>query len=217
MAPKHKSVTVTLTEDQFELARRRLFIEGLGWTTVLRALVNAYVMGDVSVTKSGKYYMAPPSNYRPVVHVSKAEDVVEIEPEWGVASDRPQIGTTSVGQVTHLPDKWGTKELAAYMREVTGRKISPTYLRRMMALIEIPKGSNNRWSFDGPDDPKVATVRKAIDEGIYQAIIHEGIRVASQYEDKRRKKAEEIKEAIHDTKMEERARRIKMIKSIEES
>lgn len=217
MSEKKKQVTVNLTQDQFDLARRRLFIEGLSWGVVLRALLNAYVMGDVSVTKSGKYYMAAPSNYKPVVHVTQAEDVVEIEPAWGVTSDRPQVGENRVGTVTKLPPKWGTRELAAYLRDHTGRKITPMYLRKMLALIEIPKGENGRWSFEGENDPQVKTIIKAITEGVYEAIIYEGLQEAKQYQAKRVEKAEEIKDAIRNTKMEEQARRLRRLKAIEES
>lgn len=195
---KPHTVSFRVTKDQYNLARRRLFVEDLNWQTVMRALLNAYIMGDVSVTSEGRYHIAPPSGYVPVVEVTKEEDVVEIEPDWGTTSERPQVGANHSRQHPRNHPVWGTRELAAYLRRETGRRVTVQVLRKLLTLLEVPKADNGFWQFDGEDDKHVSTIIEAITDGTYATLVKEGVVNAQKHVEKKEDRAldsEELEEA----------------------
>lgn len=210
-------VTARLTDDQYELLRRRLFVEDLSIQTMLSALVNAYIMGDVSVTAQGRYMLSPPSGYTPVVEVEKSEDVVEIEPDWGVEDGRPQVGATSHRQKPRTKPEWGTRELAYYLRKSTGRRVSIPNLRKLLNATEIEKADNGRWTFEGPDDPNVGTVKQAVEEGVYDALVREGVHEARKVQEQKQVEEDELEFAIEETETNRRIQHLKRLRKVEES
>lgn len=169
-----KTVSVSLTDDQYELARRRAFVEDLGWRTIFNALVNAYIAGDITVTAQGRYTVHPPKSATPIVHVRRDADVVEIEPDWNVNDPRPQVGDDP-RQQARPHSGWGTRALTQHIAQETGRKISKQYLRRLLSVLGIEKAENGRWYFEGPQDSNVSLVLRAIEEGVYDQMIAEGV------------------------------------------
>lgn len=170
---KQYKVGAGLSEDQYNLVRRRLFIEDLSWQTVIRALLNAYITGDVSVTAQGRYHLSPPSHHIPVMQIEGSD--VEIEPEWTV-KDRPQVGHKSREQKPREKPMWGTRELAAHLRELTGRKVSTNMLRKLLKVIDVPKHNNGGvWKFPGNEDNEhIPRIVEAFEEGVYDSLIYEG-------------------------------------------
>lgn len=169
-----KNINVSLTDDQYELARRRAFVEDLGWKPIFNALINAYIAGDITVTQQGRYTVHPPKSATPVVHVRRDADVIELEPDWNINDPRPQVGEDP-RQQARPHSGWGTRALTQHIAQETGRKISPHYLRRLLSVLGIEKADNGRWYFEGPTDERVSLVLTAIEEGVYDQMIAEGI------------------------------------------
>lgn len=172
-----RTIGVSISDEQYELARRRAFVEDLKWKHIWNALINAYIAGDITVTQQGRYSIHPPKAAIPVVHVRHDADLIELEPDWSINDPRPQVGADS----THQQSKhkgaggWGTTHLHQYIKQETGRKIPKQYLRRLLKALEIPKSDNGRWYFKGPTDPKVETVISAIETGVYDEITRLGL------------------------------------------
>lgn len=169
-----KTITAHVTDNQYELARRRAFVEDLSWKTIFNALINAYIAGDITVTQQGRYSVAIPESSTPVVHIRRDADTIELEPDWNVNDPRPQVGTTS-SQQARPHNGWGTSALNEYIKQETGRKIPKQYLRRLLRTLGIEKAENGRWYFEGPNDPQVATILSAIESGVYDEMIRQGI------------------------------------------
>lgn len=208
------SIGATLTEDQYSMVRRKLFVEGLSWQKVISALINAYIMGDISVTTSGRYKLSPPSGYIPVIRIPDGVDEVEIEPDWGVNNPRPQMGSTS----DHAWDEeiWKTRELVQYVREITGRRISIILLRELLNHLDIPK-ANTQWKFTGPEDKYVTQVIEAIEEGLYDELSKLGTGRAEQHRLRNKRKLDEPKEAKELTDKEKRIQHLRKLRQIEET
>lgn len=168
------TVSITISDQQYELARRRAFVEDLRWRHIWNALINAYIAGDITVTQQGRYSVHPPTSATPVVHVRKDADLVELEPDWSINDPRPQVGDKSTQQ-TRPHHGWGTSALLQHLKETTGRKIPKQYLRRLLNLLEIPKADNGRWYFDGINDPLVSVVIEAVVGGVYDEMIRVGL------------------------------------------
>lgn len=202
---KHR-VSVHMTKDQFNLARRRLFVEDLSWQTVLNSLINAYIMGDISITSQGRYHISPPKSSIPVIQIEGIKDTVEIEPDWGKARHRPQAGDSK--QTPRSKPKWGSKELAQHLRSVTGRRVSIQNLRKLLRTLEIEKKGNSRWVFDPDEDSEtIAVIQEAIEDGVYDRLVREGTEEAQkkQQEDKAEQEAK-----VQDAK----ARRLQHLKRL---
>lgn len=217
MSSKGHRVHAKLTKDQFSLLRRRAFVEDLTVQAILSALVNAYIAGDVSVTAQGRYMLSPPSDYEPIIEVEKAADVIEIEPNWGVKDGRPQVGATSHRQKPRNKPEWGTRELARHLRKSTGRRVTIPSLRDLLNTLDIPKGDNGRWSFEGPDSETVNEVKTAIEEGVYDSLVLEGIREARKIAEENEARETEIQEAVEDYPEQRRIQHLKRLRQIEES
>lgn len=213
MNNKTKLISCRLTEDQFGLARRKLFVESLSWQRVISALVNAYIMGDISVTPSGRYVLAPPTGYIPVVKVSEDEDAVEIEPDWGVNNPRPQMGATYEPK---QGEYWGTKELAEYLRVETSRRLSVNSVRKLLRHLNIPK-ENNRWVFIGPEDIYIDQIKEAIQNGTYDDLIRESTKEANKMAMWRKHGVDEIREAKELSEKERRTQHLRRLRNIEDS
>lgn len=206
-----KRVAVTLTLDQYNLARRRLFVESMSWEKVLRALVNAYITGDVSVSKQGRYSLAPPSNLVPQVKVPIDGDLVDIDVDWQTPSERPQVGVTEPRQQSRSRDYWGTREVSAFLRETTGRNVKPQGLRLLLRTLNVPKGAHKQWRFDGPNDKKLLLIIDAVKDGTYDSLIREGL---SELETKRRRKQAEARDLKQSEEMTAEQRRIAHLKKL---
>lgn len=215
MSEKPK-ITARLTDDQYRLARHRLFVEDLTWQELISTLVNAYICGDISVTKQGRYHVAPPSGDEPVVLVPSGADVVEIEPDWGVDHPRPQVGAERPRQQPRGVRAWGTTALANHLREVTGRRISKNVLRKLLKLLDIPKQDNGRWEFPGPDSEYVKKLEVAMNDGTYDTLIREGTKEANQLQRQKKKEEAEIEWAFEQDAKQRRLERLKQLRSIEE-
>lgn len=166
-----KSISVTLSDDQYELARRRAFVEDLTWSRIFRGLINAYIAGDITVTQQGRYSVNPPKAPIPVVHVRRDANITEIEPDWKTNDKRPQVGVDDPKHQTKRGSGWGTAALQQHLGEETGRKISRQYLRNLLKLLKIEKADNGRWDFAGPMDPQVKRVIEAVENGTYDEMV----------------------------------------------
>lgn len=169
-----KTIAAQVTDDQYELARRRAFVEDLPWKTIFNALINAYIAGDITVTRQGRYSVALPQSSVPVARVRRDADDIEIEPDWNLKDPRPQVGTKA-NQQDKPSSGWGTGALNEHIKKETGRKIPRQYLRQLLRTLGIEKADNGRWYFEGPTDPQVETVISAIESGVYDALIREGL------------------------------------------
>lgn len=208
-----RKVSFRLTEDQYNLARRRLFGDDLNWQTMLTALVNAYITGYVSVTKAGRFVLSPPTSKVPVIEVDTGEDLVEVEPDWRVSGERPQVGSPQ--QRPRKLRQWGTSDLAIYLREQTGRRISIQHLRKLLSTMNLPKGDNGRWSFSGPEDETIQRIIKAIEEGVYDALIREGVQQARQRSKEITKNLESYWQSVESTEMQRRLNHLKRLRELE--
>lgn len=215
MSTERHRVSARVTEDQFELLRRRTFVEDLTIQTVLSALVNAYISGDVSVTQQGRYMLSPPSDYDPVIEVERAEDVVEIEPDWGVEDGRPQVGATNHRQKPRGKPDMGTRELARYLRKETGRRVSLPSLRKLLNALDVPKDDNGRWTFEGTDSQTVSQVKEAIESGVYDSLVQEGVEAARKVAEANEAREEEIQEAVESYPKNRRIEHLKRLRRIE--
>ncbi len=207
-----KLIQVRISTDQYSLARRRMWVENITWTKLISALLNAFITGDITVTKEGRYHMSAPLSSVPVLSVPKGGEEVELEPDWNIRGQiRPQVGAHEPKQKPRNLKNWGTREVAIYLREDTGRRISIPVLRELLSVLDIPKGSNSRWSFRGPDDPAIQSIKEAIEEGIYDELLYEGLKKAVELREKKRAEEKELEESKEVTK---KARKIKHLKSL---
>ena len=216
---KKKPVTVQLTPTQRSLARRRIFAEDLSWQKVLNALMNAYITGDITVTKNGRYQMAPPQGSIPVIHVPKGGELVEIDVDWGTHDSRPQVGANHKApkgnRSTLAPTQWGTRELATYLQKETGRLIRSASLRNLLRTIEIPKADGNRWLFEGEKDPFLPEILEAFQDGTYDLLIRQGVYKAEVAKARRKNNEDEFNEATIKTESERKIAHLKRLRSIE--
>lgn len=215
---KRKAVTVHLTPTQFSLARRRIFHEHLTWQMVMNALMNAYITGDITVTKQGRYHMAPPQGAVPVIHVPKDGEVVEIDVDWGTKDSRPQVGASNKAQHPKRPrsDSWGTRELVGYLREETGRNVRLASLQLLLRTLEIPKHGGHHWKFTGEDDPLVVEILETFHDGTYDRLIRQGLDKAEVARERRKSKEAEIKNAVTTTEQQRKILHLKRLRSTEE-
>lgn len=208
-------ITAALTAEQYQLARRRLFTERQSWQKVLNALINAYITGDITVTDAGRYHLKPPQAQPIVVHIPKGADLIEVDIDWGTPNKRPQVGAGNSSQQPKVHKAWGTKALAQYLREQTGRKITLQSLRYMLRVMEIEKKHNNRWEFQGPDDPVVAEVLDAIITGLYDDLVRMGTDAASAIRIHKENQEKTAKQALLANQAERRMLHLKRLRSIE--
>ena len=215
MDKKYHTVPVKLSTDQYNLARRRMFAEDMSWQEVLVPLLNAYIMGDVTVTRQGRYYLHPPRDGIPIIEIPKKEDKVELEPDWNIGENRPQVSADKPQQKPRNLKDWGTRQVAVYLREETGRKISIPVLRQLLSLYEIPKGNNSRWSFTGGDDPHVQTLKQAIEDGTYDTLLREGTQRAVEARKRKQQELDELAEAEEITNERRRQKHLERIRKIQ--
>lgn len=207
-----KTIQVKITSDQYSLARRRMWAENLTWRQLINALLNAFIMGDITVTKQGRYHLAPPTSAVPVIEVPKYNETVELEPDWNLKGEnRPQVGADEPKQKPRHLKSWGTREMALYLRQETGRRISIPVLRKLLSVLGVPKGDNSRWNFTGPLDPNIPTIKEAIEDGTYDTLLSEGIRLAEDFHARKQRELEEMRKAKITN---EKARKIKHLKSL---
>lgn len=186
--------------------------------SVLSALVNAYIMGDITVTKQGRYHMSPPSGHSPVIEVEQADDmVIEIEPDWGIGSDRPQVGADNHRQKPRTKHKWGTRELAQYLRKTTERRVSVQNLRRLLSSMEVEKEDNGRWSFNGPEDRTVIQIVEAVQAGVYDSLVQEGVEAARKQQESMDEATVEHFQSARQEEIARRAQHLRRLRSIQES
>lgn len=209
-----KMVPVKLTEDQWKLAKRRLFVEHQTWQVVLSALVNAYICGDITVTRDGRYSMNPPEGASPVVEVPKGADYVEIEPDWQVPQGKPQKGYENREYDSPAPG-WGTRQLQQHLRKHTGRGLKLPALRELLRYLEIEK-EGHRYLFDGPTDERVDMIETAIHTGVYDALVRKGLKQADKYREQKIEEQEEIEKSAGVYKESKRLKRLKQMRSIED-
>lgn len=211
---KTHTITFKITEDQYKFARRKLFVEDLTWQIVMPALLNAYIMGDVSITQQGRYHVAPPTDHIPVVGIEGSD--VEVEPDWhrksGKAQGRPQVGAKSPSQKPKRQRVWGTKSLAQYLRQETGRRISYPILRQLLLALEIPKADNKQWKFPGEENNEyVPIIVEAIENGTYDILLTDSLERAK--ESQKRRQAI-MQEQEHANEVYEKAKRAKKRKQM---
>ena len=212
---KRINVSVKLTEDQYNLARRKLFVEHITWQAMLSAVINAYIVGDLSVLENGRYHLAPPSSYKPVVRIEGSD--VDIEPDWAV-NERPQVGYRNHAQAPKRAKVWGTRELAHHLREVTGRRVSLQTLRKLLDSLDIPKTETGRWKFPKEaDDPHIPKIIEAIQMGEYDRLLYGGVAQARQTEDAKIKKIREKTEANKRHAQQKRLEHLKRLRQSEDS
>lgn len=215
MADRRVNVNVMLTMDQYNLARRKLFVEHMSWQRVFSALINAYIVGDVSVLENGRYHLAPPSGYKPVVKIEGSD--VDIEPDWGV-NERPQVGYRNPNQAPKRAKVWGTRELAHHLRSVTGRRISIPLLRKLLQALDVPKTDTGRWKFPKEeDDPHIPKIIEAIEEGVYDELLHGQVAQARLVESDRIKRTRERSQAEKHHAKQRRLEHLKRLRQSESS
>lgn len=172
-------------------------------------------MGDVTVTRQGRYYLSPPRDGIPIIEIPKGKDTVELEPDWNIRASRPQVSADNPKQKPRRSKSWGTREVAIHLREETGRRISIPVLRKLLPILEIPKGDNSRWNFTGGDDPNVSVIKKAIEDGTYDTLLYEGTLKARQSRERNQRELEELEKAKETTKAARKKKTLKTIHEIE--
>lgn len=99
---------------------------------------------------------------------TKAEDV-ELEELDDEATEAPAKGAKAAD------DTWGVRDLIALIKEKTGKDYTPREIRTLLRKMarednaridrEIIAGNKARYSWDGPNDPEVKTILKAVKGG----------------------------------------------------
>lgn len=213
--PRPHRVATQLTDQQYNLARRRLFAEKQTWQKVLNALVNAYITGDITVTEAGRYHLSTPKGKPVVIQVPKGADLIEVDVDWGTKDRRPQVGADSPSQKPKVLSAWGTKDLLFHLRSVTGRRITMQSLRYLLRIMEIEKDGNNRWEFKGPEDERVTEVEEAIYSGLYDELVRMGTEAAAAIRITKEKQEKALKNAVSAHEAERKALHLKRLNQIE--
>jgi len=148
-----------------ELFRRKVAARNLTQQTVLVALVNAYLLGEVEVLPNGRY--------RVVGHpVRSVEDEISVS---APTLDNPGRRVTIRQPSATGGKRLGTAWLADHLATVRGKPITPATVRRLLRHLEeegrVEPRTGRYWSFDGVDDPAVITARVAMDDGTLDAIV----------------------------------------------
>lgn len=170
MSDERRTVTLKVTDRQFQSMKRKMAIEGLTWQKVLNAAVNAYLLGDMEVMASGKYRTRTPRNTMPQLYDETDAEVIDINDlrSRGKGGRTDTVHTTGRGMQRKKGRRltgWGVPELAVWLRETTGRRVQLQKLRKLLRKMEVPKEENGRWRFEGEDDEWVGKVREAVENG----------------------------------------------------
>lgn len=213
--PRPHRVSTQITSQQYNLARRRMYAEGQNWQKVLNALINAYIIGDVTVTDGGRYQVSPPKHLPVSVQVPKNADLIEVDVDWGTRDRRPQVGANAPSQQQKPRKSWGTKELLNHLRKETGRHVTIQSLRYMLRILEIEKQENNRWIFSGPEDERVAEIEEAIYSGLYDELIRMGTERAEAIRITKQKQKKALKQAASAYEAERKLLHLKRLNQLE--
>jgi hypothetical protein len=193
-----------------------MWVEDISWPKLISALLNAFIMGDVSVTNDGRYHLSAPVSSVPVIQVPKGDQTIELEPDWNIrGKTRPQVGADEPKQKPRIAKSWGTREVALYLRQETGRRISLPILRQLLSILEIPKGENTRWNFRGATDPAIQTIKDAIENGTYDTLLREGTSKARAASERNKQKLEALESARTKTKNARKSKHLKQLRKIE--
>ena len=165
MSDDRTVVTVRLNATQHELLRRRSISDGVTFQQVLAAGVNAYVLGDLRVTPTGRYHVAGPEQ-----PLSREDEVTVRAP----TPDQPER-TVTLRQPPAEPGRKGTTWLRDHLHRRTGKHISTRLLRRLLAHMEeegtVEPRDGRYWKFTGADDPTVVAVAIAYDDGTLDDLV----------------------------------------------
>lgn len=157
-----------LSPKVYRFLNQRRHADRLSIQQILAAGIAAYIVGDLEVTHEG--YRVRPARAKGspsaiIEHADGTEETFTLEDAQLAreivheATARPQeigLNRRNDGEV------WGTRELAAYLREETGRYIGMDGLRGFLRR-RFPKPEGQReWRWSGPDDPQVAEIAEGI-------------------------------------------------------
>lgn len=211
-----KMIQVYISSDQYALARRRMWVENLSWPKLITALLNAFITGDITVTRQGRYHLSPPLSSVPVISVPRGGEEIELEPDWNIRGQtRPQVGTEEPKQKPRHAKSWGTREVALYLQQETGRRISLPAMRKLLSVLDVPKGDNSRWNFGGPDDLTVQILKESIEDGTYDAVLYEETSKARAASERNKQKLAALKEAEDMTVKARKLKHLKELRNIE--
>lgn len=153
MTKRPHTATVRLTENQHRLAKERFAREpGMTFQKLLTAAVNAYVHGDFRVLPNGTYTIESPGAIS-FEDDGEAEDLLGLDAHEGRPSGRQ---TTEV---------WGTRQLAEFAEQTTGRRVSLQLLRALLRE-RFPQGSDGpgtRYRWVAHSDEAMAVVNAIAD------------------------------------------------------
>jgi hypothetical protein len=109
----------------------------------------------------------------------KAPVVTEVEDDEEVELEEVEDADEAPTQGKAEDDVWGVRALIAYLKEKTGTEYKPREVRTLLRKMaredgtidrEIIAGNKSRYSWpDGPADPEIKAVLKAVKGGAIEA------------------------------------------------
>lgn len=198
---ERKSVMLRITEDQYRILKRKAFVEDLSFQVIFNALTNAYITGDLTVKRDGRYAINQPlQNVEPVVQYrDKDQELVEVRPDWQTKTaankkPQPQVPPSRKAHRKNKSENWGTKEARAYLRGETGRKVDQQVFYQLLHALEIPK-AGARYKFTGPDDPHILKLKEGIESGLYDELKTNSLKTAVAHTEAKKKQKEDFIDA----------------------
>lgn len=170
-----------LNRVQHELLRRRCLSEKVTIQSVISASVNAYILGHLRVTPTGRYHVSAPG-----APLSSDDEVLVRAP---TADDPNRVVLLRQPPADPHGGRRDTRWLADFLHPDYGHSVSMQALRLVLRELERdgaiePRPEGTRvWKFPGgPEDPRVRAVVLARQDGTWDRLVAENLSTIADYE-----------------------------------
>lgn len=151
-------VSVNLTTESYQLAKRRFVAEHGNFQRVLNAAISAYIMGELRVHPDGTYAVVPDGDDALVWEADdpEAADVLDLD---------SQMAANGLEEMSK-PSVLGIRDLCEYVEEHTGRRATPSMLRFLLKELAPDYRDHPKQQWRIPiEDPLLGEVIEAVAAG----------------------------------------------------